>query len=100
MPRSRSGTIARPSERTGTEPMTARSVLGLRLLLASAAMLVSLVATVLFALRAASSGPGASPGATELAALAWACGLLTLTAAIDLVVSLRRRSRERPPPAG
>ncbi|WP_258053812.1 DUF6343 family protein, partial [Streptomyces sp. Ru72] len=50
VPRSRSGFIGRRHERTGTEPVTARSALGLRLLLAICYTPLFIAATVLFAM--------------------------------------------------
>ncbi|MDT3396851.1 DUF6343 family protein [Streptomyces sp. B1866] len=95
MPRSRSGALGRRRERTGTEPATAQSALGLRLLLSLVAVPLFAAGTVLLAVWAASSDAGSSPSATDLAVLAAACGLLTLLAVGDLAVVLRRRSRER-----
>lgn len=96
-PRSRSGFIGRRSERTGSEPLNARSALGLRLLLTIAALPVFLAGTVLFALWAAASGETDAPDSSALAGLAVVCGLLAVFAVLDLLVILRRRSRERGP---
>jgi hypothetical protein len=93
--RSRPGFIGRRSGRTGTEPMTARSALGLRLLLSCAALPVFAAGTSLFALWAASSGPHDSPSSTVLEGLAIACGVIVVLTLIDLTVILRGRSQER-----
>ncbi|MGW0777872.1 DUF6343 family protein [Streptomyces sp. NPDC002835] len=96
VPRSRSGMIGRRYERTGTEPVTARSALGLRLVLSCAGVVLFAALTALFVVWTAAAGPGDSPSRWELGLLAGGCGLLTIVAAVDLVVILRRRARERP----
>ncbi|MGQ4420931.1 hypothetical protein ACN6LA_001451, partial [Streptomyces sp. SAS_269] len=79
-PRSRSGVPGRRSSRTGTEPVTARSALRLRLPLFAAA-------TAALAVRApARSDPGDSPGS----------GALTVLALIRGVRSRSRRRRTSP----
>ncbi|MEU3949745.1 DUF6343 family protein [Streptomyces sp. NPDC029526] len=93
--RSRSGTIGRRFPRTGTEPVTARSPLGLRLLLSGFFLPVFCAATVLFALWAAGSGEGDSPGRGPLVGITVLCGALALIAAADLFIVVRRRRRER-----
>ncbi|MES4890026.1 DUF6343 family protein [Streptomyces sp. NPDC096012] len=93
--RSRSGALGGRPVRTGEEPVTARSALRLRQLLSAVFLPVFTVATVAFALWAARSGPGDSPGTEPLAALAAVCGVLALGAALDLVVVTARRRRER-----
>ena len=95
VPRSRSGVLGRRFPRTGTEPVTARSALRLRLLLSAVFLPVFAAATAGFALWAARSNPGDSPGSGVLAALAVLCGILALAAALDLVVLTARRRRER-----
>ena len=97
VPRSRSGFIGRRWERTGTEPVTARSALGLRLLLAAFFAPLFAAAAVLFAVWSAHSGPGSSPTPSQLAALAGLCAALAVFSAADLIVILRRRRRERLP---
>ncbi|MEU1852439.1 DUF6343 family protein [Streptomyces sp. NPDC019990] len=97
VPRSRSGFIGRHYPRSGTEPVTARSALGLRLLLAICFTPLFVAATVLFAVWSTRSGPGSSPTSSQLAGIAGACGALALISAVDLVVILRRRRRERLP---
>jgi hypothetical protein len=52
-------------------------------------------AAVLFAVWAAHSGPGDSPGSGVLSALAGVCAALALLAAVDLLVVARRLRRER-----
>ncbi|MEU3347233.1 DUF6343 family protein [Streptomyces sp. NPDC006700] len=92
-----SGTIGRRSPRTGTEPVTAQSPLGLRLLLSAVFVPVFAAATAYFAVWAADSGPGDSPGSGPLTTVAAVCGVLTLLAALDLTVVARRLRRERGP---
>ncbi|MGC9538561.1 DUF6343 family protein [Streptomyces sp. UG1] len=96
MPRSRSGFIGRRWERTGTEPITARSALGLRLLLAVCFTPLFVAATVLFALWSARAGPDSSPTASQLAVVTGLCAVFAVFSAVDLAVVLRRRRRERP----
>lgn len=84
----------RDPRRSGTEPRTARSPLRLRLILVGVFLPLFTAATVLFALWAADSGAGDSPGRGALTALAVACALLALTAAADLVVVTRRLRRD------
>ncbi|GAA2406254.1 hypothetical protein GCM10010420_37690 [Streptomyces glaucosporus] len=81
--------------RTGTEPVTARSALGLRLLLSALYVPVFLAGTVFFALWAADAEPGDAPSGESLTTIAWICAALTLVAAADLVVVLARRRRQR-----
>ncbi|MEV5333421.1 DUF6343 family protein [Streptomyces werraensis] len=95
VPRARSGTVGRRNPRTGTEPVTARSPLRLRLLLASVFLPLFVAGTVLFAVWAAGSDEGDSPGSGPLTILAVVCGVLALTAALDLDVVVRRLRRER-----
>lgn len=93
--RARSGMIGRRFPRTGTEPVTAQSSLGLRLLLAGIFVPVFVAAAVLFGVWAANSDHGDSPGRGPLIGIAVVCGILALLAATDLVVVLRRLRRER-----
>lgn len=93
--RARSGTIGRRFPRTGTEPVTARSPLRLRLLLAGIFLPLFLAGCALFAVWAADAGPGDNPGRGPLTFLAVVCGVLALTALLDLLVVLRRLRRER-----
>ncbi|MFF9765074.1 DUF6343 family protein [Streptomyces sp. NPDC014636] len=85
----------RRSLRTGTEPATARSALGLRLALSAVFLPLFAAATAGFAVWAAHQGPGDSPGSGPLTVLAVICGILALAAAVDLVVVTARRRRER-----
>ncbi|MFC8012810.1 DUF6343 family protein [Streptomyces cinereoruber] len=80
-----------PGRRSGSEPVTARSDLKLRLLLAAVFTPLFAAATIAFAFWAARADDGDTPGPGVLAILAVVCGLLTVTAAIDLVVVARRR---------
>ncbi|MFM9370152.1 DUF6343 family protein [Streptomyces sp. Da 82-17] len=94
-PRARSGLLGRRFARTGTEPLTAQSALGPRLLLASFFTPLFIAAAVLFAMWSSRTGAGSSPSSSELAWIAGACALLALLSLADLVVVLRRRRRER-----
>lgn len=96
VPRSRSGVIGRRWERTGDEPITAQSALGLRLALSTAFAPIFLAATALFALWASNTGAHGTPGRGSLWTLTVICAGLTLFACLDLAVVLRRRRRERP----
>lgn len=95
VPRSRPGTTGRRRERTGTEPVTARSALRLRLVLGVIGLLVFLLGTVLFALWAGTVTERDVPDPTQLTVLAVICGVLALFAAVDLVVVVLRLVRER-----
>lgn len=87
--------IGRRFPRTGTEPVTAQSALGLRLLLAGVFAPIFVVAAVLFGIWGANSDPGGSPGRAPLVVIAVVCGILALLAATDLVLVRRRLKRER-----
>ncbi|MCZ9347587.1 hypothetical protein NGM37_58850 [Streptomyces sp. TRM76130] len=93
--RRRSGLTGRRFPRTGTEPVTARSPLGLRLLLSGLFLPVFGGAAVLFGVWAAGSGPDDSPDPGVLTALAAVCATLALFAVIDLLVVMRKLRRER-----
>ncbi|MFD4655507.1 DUF6343 family protein [Kitasatospora sp. NPDC058444] len=80
--------------RSGTEPATARSDLKLRYLLSLTFTPLFALATVGFALWAAASPADGAPSRGTLTGFAVACGLLTLFAAVDLVVVIRRRRTE------
>ncbi|MEU8352696.1 DUF6343 family protein [Streptomyces sp. NPDC048845] len=97
VPRSRSGVVGRRWERTGDEPVTARSALGLRLLLAVVYTPVFVAGAALFAVWSASADPAGAPSAGSLAVVAALCAALALLSALDLAVVLRRRRRERGP---
>ncbi|MFF0290909.1 hypothetical protein [Streptomyces sp. NPDC005262] len=77
--------------RAGTEPLTARSDLGLRRVLSTAALVVFALATAGFAWWAAFSSRDSSPSSTVLGVLAAVCGVLLLVAVLDLAVIRRRR---------
>ncbi|MEW1753108.1 DUF6343 family protein [Streptomyces angustmyceticus] len=79
--------------RTGTEPVTAQSPLRLRRTLAAGALVLLVAATVRLALAAHAAGPHSSPGPTVLLVLAVVCGVLALSALVDLVVLTRRLRR-------
>ncbi|HZG04049.1 MAG TPA: DUF6343 family protein [Streptomyces sp.] len=81
--------------RTGTEPVTARSALGLRLLLSVLYTPVFLAGTVFFAVWSGRAGPDDIPDADSLATIAWICAALTVLGLVDLVVVTVRRRRER-----
>lgn len=85
--------------RTGTEPITARSAMGVRLVLAVLFTPVFLAGTALFWFWATQTGAGSVPGADSLYTLAAICGGLSLFAVTDLIVVLRRRRRRRPQPS-
>lgn len=93
--RSHHGATGRRARRSGTEPVTARSPLGLRLLLSGFFLPLFVAATVLFALWAADSDAGDSPGRGPLVGITVACAVLALIAAVDVLVVLRRRRSER-----
>nr|BFD94682.1 hypothetical protein KitaXyl93_60420 [Kitasatospora sp. Xyl93] len=80
--------------RSGTEPATARSALKLRYLLSLTFTPLFALATAGFAVWAAVSPVHGAPGRGTLTGFAVACGLLTLFAAVDLVVVVRRRRTE------
>ena len=77
--------------RTGTEPVTARSALGVRLLLAVLFTPLFLAATGLCWYWTTQTGAG------SLRTLTLICAGLSLFALTDLIVVLRRRSRRAPP---
>lgn len=93
--RARSGTLGRRFPRTGTEPVTARSPLRLRRLLAGIFLALFLAGCALFAMAAAQADPGDSPGRGPLILLAVVSGVLALTALANLLVVRHRLRRER-----
>ncbi|MFG3044661.1 DUF6343 family protein [Streptomyces sp. NPDC048241] len=95
LPRSRPGTTGHHRVRTGTEPVTARSALRLRLVLGVLGLLVFLFGTALFALWAGTVTQRDVPDPTQLTVLAVICGILAVFAAVDLVVVVLRLLRER-----
>ncbi|WP_406196073.1 DUF6343 family protein [Kitasatospora sp. NBC_01560] len=80
--------------RSGTEPATARSDLKLRYLLSLTFTPLFAIATVAFAVWAANASDLGVPSRGTLTGFAVACGILTLFAAVDLVVVIRRRRTE------
>ncbi|MFI6152481.1 DUF6343 family protein [Kitasatospora sp. NPDC051170] len=80
--------------RSGTEPANARSDLKLRYLLSLTFTPLFALATAGFALWAAASPAYGAPSSGTLTGFAVACGLLTVFAAIDLAVVIRRRRTE------
>ncbi|MFJ8046244.1 DUF6343 family protein [Kitasatospora sp. NPDC096147] len=81
--------------RSGSEPLTARSDLRLRLLLSVLFTPLFALMTAGFALWSAANGPGDVPSPASLRTFAVVCGVLTLLAAVDLAVVVRRRRTER-----
>ncbi|WP_405911584.1 hypothetical protein OG760_01185 [Streptomyces sp. NBC_00963] len=81
--------------RTGTEPLTAYSALGARLVLSAIALPLFAAGAALLALWAASARPAGSPGTAVLVALAAVCALFTAVSAIDIAVIRRRRAERR-----
>ncbi|MER8015210.1 DUF6343 family protein [Streptomyces griseoluteus] len=94
-PRARPDTTGRRQERTGTEPVTARSALKPRLVLSVIGLPVFVLGTVLFAVWAGAVRQRDVPDPTQLTVLAVICGVLALFAAADLAVVLSRLARER-----
>ncbi|WP_217248964.1 DUF6343 family protein [Streptomyces sp. AC602_WCS936] len=94
--RARSGVFGRRHPRTGTEPATAQSPLGLRLVLSVVFLPLFLAGAAYFGVWAADAGPGDSPGRGGLVVLAVVCAAFALLAAADLMVVLRRLRHERP----
>ncbi|WP_129842862.1 DUF6343 family protein [Streptomyces sp. RFCAC02] len=81
--------------RTGTEPVTAQSDLGLRLILSWIFVPLFLAATVLFAVWWGAADDDNTPNPTQLGWLTLVCALLTIVAVIDLLVVSRLRARRR-----
>ncbi|MFI6448737.1 DUF6343 family protein [Kitasatospora sp. NPDC050543] len=79
---------------SGTEPATARSALKLRLLLSLTFTPLFALTTAAFAVFAARATPDSVPTQGTLTGFAVCCGVLTLLAAIDLYVVIRRRRTE------
>ncbi|MFJ1706412.1 DUF6343 family protein [Kitasatospora sp. NPDC088346] len=80
--------------RSGTEPATARTDLKLRFLLSMLFTPVFALLTLGFAVWAARSGPTDNPSQAVLTVFAVVCGALTVFAAVDLWVVVRRRRTE------
>ncbi|GAA2746640.1 MULTISPECIES: DUF6343 family protein [Kitasatospora] len=87
--------------RRGTEPVTARSDLELRRLLAAVFLALFLVGTVAFAVLAALSGTGPTPDRTTWAVFAAVCAGFAGITAVDLLIVRRRlaagQGRDRTP---
>ncbi|MFR9724616.1 DUF6343 family protein [Streptomyces sp. MS19] len=83
--------------RTGTEPVTAYSDLRLRLILSLVFVPLFLAATVVFAIWWAAADAGDTPSPAQLGWLTVGCAVLTVIAAVDLLVVARRIRRRRPP---
>ncbi|KJY27793.1 MULTISPECIES: DUF6343 family protein [unclassified Streptomyces] len=79
---------------SGTEPATARSDLKLRYLLSLTFTPLFALATAGFAVWAANAPEMGAPSQGTLTGFAVACGILTLFAAVDLVIVVRRRRTE------
>ncbi|MCT2591676.1 DUF6343 family protein [Streptomyces sp. N2-109] len=94
VPRSRSGVIGRRWERTGTEPVTARSALRVRYILSLIFVPLFVAGAVVFWYWMSQSGPSDAPSEGSLRLLALVCSALALFALADLAVVLRRRRRE------
>ncbi len=94
-PRATSGTVGRRRPRTGTEPATAQSALGLRLILSAVFLPLFLAGAAYFGVWAADAGPGDIPGRGGLVVLAVVCVAFALLAVSDLLVVTRRLRRER-----
>ncbi|MFE2379258.1 hypothetical protein [Streptomyces sp. NPDC059398] len=81
--------------RTGTEPLTAYSALGARLVISSIALPVFAAGAALLALWAASARSSGAPSTTALVVLAALCAVFTAIAAIDVAVIRRHRAERR-----
>lgn len=75
--------------------MTARSALGVRLILSLLFIPVFLAGTALFWYWAVNSGPRDVPSSDSLRTLTLVCAVLAVLAVIDLLVVVTRRRRER-----
>ncbi|MFD8594936.1 DUF6343 family protein [Kitasatospora sp. NPDC059646] len=80
--------------RSGTEPATARSDLKLRFLLSVVFLPFFALCTAGFAVWAGFASPHGAPSSGTLIVFAVGCGVLTLVAAADLWVVVRRRRTE------
>ncbi|UXI82114.1 hypothetical protein N6Q81_30715, partial [Streptomyces vinaceusdrappus] len=88
--RARPGAFGRRRPRTGTEPVTAQSPLGLRLVLSAVFLPLFLAGAAYFGVWAADADPGDGPGRGGLVVLAVVCAALALPALAALMVVLRR----------
>lgn len=87
------GRVYRP--RSGTEPVTARSDLPARLVLTAIFLPLFLIGTGGFGYLSASASSGETPGPGGWLLCAVVCAVMSVVAAIDLVVILKRRREER-----
>ncbi|UCM90890.1 DUF6343 family protein [Streptomyces marincola] len=83
--------------RTGTEPVTAFSALRLRRLLSGIFLPFFLALTAVFCVWWANADSDDTPGPGALGTLTLACALLSVSAAVDLVVVQRRLRGTRSP---
>lgn len=90
----RSGLLGRILPRTGTEPVTARSPLRLRLLLALCFTPLFAAGAVLFWTWSGSATASETPAPDSLRTLAWICTGLAVFALVDLLIVLRRLRRD------
>lgn len=79
----------------GSEPVTARSDLPARRLLARIFGALFLAGTVVFCLLAATARPGSSPGRLFFAVYAAVCATFVVVALVDLAVVRRRMAEQR-----
>ncbi|MBB1252934.1 DUF6343 family protein [Streptomyces alkaliterrae] len=91
----REGILGRLLPRTGTEPLTARSALRLRLILSVLFAPLFVAGAVLFWIWSGRAGPQDVPSADSLRVLAWISTALAVFAVLDLLVVLRRISHAR-----
>jgi hypothetical protein len=86
------------TDRSGTEPVNARSAQGLRLLLSVCYAPVFLAAAALLALWSVLTEPGSTPSGLVLAVLSGVCAALAAVAVTDaaMLVHRRRMTRARP----
>ncbi|MDK1471990.1 DUF6343 family protein [Streptomyces sp. 549] len=91
----REGILGRLLPRTGTEPVTARSPLRIRLILALMFTPLFVAGALLFWMWSGQAGPGDTPHPDSLRTLAWISTALAVFALVDLFVVLRRISRAR-----
>lgn len=91
----REGLLGRILPRTGSEPLTARSALRLRLILSVLFTPLFIAGAILFWTWSGNAGPDDVPTADSLRMLAWLSTALAVFAVIDLLVVLWRLSRAR-----
>lgn len=91
----REGLLGRLLPRTGTEPVTARSALRLRLVLSLLFTPLFLGGAVLFWVWSGRAGPEDVPSADSLRTLAWISTALAVFALLDLLVVVWRTRRAR-----